>query len=173
MYKRLHEDKSCCIDILWNVDNPVPFQEYLDLFINVANRYKDTVCEPVLPVLDKNGKNHTGENIFMISTCLNNASYIDKEGCRQSTGTSYESIMPVFGSDQYIYKNTFCARFNFIEQFQLVNLTAKCQTDQKEHENPYERFMNCFFKIARTKGTTNYVKEYNKTYSTGRRLEIK
>ena len=154
--------KSCCIDILWNVDSPVPSQEYLDLLINMASRYKDTNCEPVLPILDKNWRNHTSENIFMVATCLNHASYIDKEGCQQSTGTSYESIMSAFGSDQYIYKNTFCARCNFIEQFQLVNLTAKSQTDQKEHENPYERFINCFFKIARTKVITDYIKKCNK-----------
>ena len=154
--------ENCCIDISWNADSPVRSQEYLDLFINVTNRYEDTNCESVLPVLDNNGKNHTSETIFLVSTCLNHASYIDKEGCRQSIGTSYDSILPVFGSDQYIYKNSFCARCNFVKEFELVNLTAYCKKLEKEYENPYQRFINCSFKIFRSETVKNYIKTCNK-----------
>ena len=154
--------KTCCIDLLWNSKRPVPSQEYLDLFINFSNQYKDTTCEPIFPVIDKNVQNNTSENILMVSTCLNHASHNDKEGCKHSIGTTYESIMPVFGSDQYIYKNSFCARCNFIEHYQLLNLTAKCTTQGREHENPYQRFMNCFFKVARSKTISNYVKTCNR-----------
>ena len=154
--------KTCCIDLLWNSEKPVPSQEYLDLFINVTNQYKDTTCEPVFLVTDKNVQNNTSENILMVSTCLNHASHIDKEGCKHSIGTTYESITPVFGSDQYIYKNSFCARCNFIEQYQLLNLTAKCASQGREHENPYQRFMNCFFKVPRTKTVSNYIKTCNR-----------
>ena len=118
--------KTCCIDLLWNSTRPVPSQEYLDLFINVTNQYKDTTCKPVFPVADQNEQNNTSENILMVSTCLKHASNLDKERCKHSNGTSYESIMPVLGSDQYIYKNSFCASCNFVKQYQLLNLTAKC-----------------------------------------------
>ena len=106
--------KTCCIDLLWNSTRPVPSEEYLDLFINVTNQYKDTTCEPVFPVVDKNVQNNTRENILMVSTCLKQASRFDKERYN-SIGTSYESIMAVFGSDQYVNKNSFCARCNFIK----------------------------------------------------------
>ena len=149
--------KTCCIDLLWNSTRPVPSEEYLDLFINVTNQYKDTTCEPVFPVVDKNVQNNTRENILMVSTCLKQASRFDKERYN-SIGTSYESIMAVFGSDQYVNKNSFCARCNFIKHYQLLNLTAKCTTQEGKHENPYQRFMNCFFKVGRTEITTNYIK---------------
>ena len=152
--------KTCCIDFLWNSTAPIPSQEYLDLFINVTNQYKDTTCEPVF----QNAQNNTSENILMVSTCLKHANHQDKEGCKNAIETSYESIMPVFGSDQYIYKNSFCARCNFVKHYQLLNLTAKCKTQRRgheEHENPYQRFMSCFFNVALTKTITNYIKTCN------------
>ena len=152
--------KTCCIDFLWNSTAPIPSQEYLDLFMNVTNQYKDTTCEPVF----QNAQNNTSENILMISTCLKHANHLDKEGCKHARETSYESIMPVFGSDQYIYKNSFCARCNFVNHYHLLNLTAKCTTQRighEEHENPYQRFMSCFFKVALTKTITNYIKTCN------------
>ena len=155
--------KTCCIDILWNAETPISSLEYLSLFINVSSQYKDITCEPVLPIVDKNVQNHTSEKIFMVATCLHNASHIDKEGCEQSIGTSYDSIIPVFGTDQYIYKNSFCARCNFVKEFQLVNLTAYCKnTKIREYKNPYQRFMNCFFKIYRSATVKNYIKTCNK-----------
>ena len=98
----------------------------------------------------------------MVPPCLKQASHLDKERCKHSTETSYESIMPVFGSDQYFYKNSFCARCNFVKHYQLLNLTAKLKTEIAKHENPYQRFMNCFFKVFRTKTITNYIKTCNR-----------
>ena len=92
--------KTCCIDILWNVERPVRSKEYLDLLINVTSTYKDTSCEPIFPVTIQNKLNHTSENILMVSECLNHASHIDREGCKESSEMSFDSIMPVFGSDQ-------------------------------------------------------------------------
>ena len=155
--------KTCCIDRLWNSTRPVPFQEYLNLFMNAASQYKDTTCELAFPAIDKNVQNNTSENILMVSTCLKHASHLDKQGCKHSIGTSYESIMPVFGSDQYIYKNSFCARCNFVKHYQLLNLTAKCTAqEESEHENPYPKFMNCFFKVSRTKTIKSFVKTCNR-----------
>ena len=154
--------KTCCIDRLWNAEKPIPTEEYLDLLINVTNQYKDTTCEPVFPVIDKNVQNHESEDILMISTCPKEASHINKEGCKESFGLSYESIIPVIGSDQYIYKNSFCARCNFVNKFELVNLTANCETKQKENENPYKSFRSCFFKLIRTITIGKYIKTCNK-----------
>ena len=76
------------------------------------------------------------------------ANHQDKERRKYTIQLSYEYIMPVFGSDQYIYKNSFCARCNFVKHYQLLNLTAKCTTQwrgHEENENPYQRFMSYFF----------------------------
>ena len=150
--------KTCCIDILWNVERPVRAKEYLDLLINVTSIYKDTSCEPIFPVTIQNKLNHKSENILMVSECLNHASHIDREGCKQSSGASVDSIMPVFGSDQYIYKNAFCARCNFIKHFFFVNLTAKCEVNKSHDKKLYQRLVNCSFKITPTDTMKKHIK---------------
>ena len=110
-------------------------------------------------------KNHTSEKIFLVATCLKNASHIEKEGCEHSIGTSYDSVIPAFGTDQYIYKNSLCARCNFVKEFQFVNFTAYCKKCEREYKNPYERFMNCSFKISRSETAKNYIKTYSKNIS--------
>ena len=155
--------KTCCIDRLWHAEKPVPTQEYLALLINITKQYKDTTCEPVFPVTDKNAQNHESEDILMISTCPKEANHINKEGCKNSFGLSHESIIPVFGSDQYIYKNSFCARCNFIRHFELVNFTANCETRQEENENPYKSFRSCTFKLTRTIAIANHIKNCKKS----------
>ena len=154
--------KTCCIDRLWNAEKPIPTPEYLNLLINVTNQYKDTTCEPVFPNIGKNVQNHESEDILMISACPKEASHINKKGCKESFGSSYESIIPVFGSDQYIYKNSFCARCNFIKQFELVNMTANCKTRQEQNENPYKSFRSCTFELTRTIAIANYIKTCKK-----------
>ena len=150
--------KTCCIDILWNVERPVRAKEYLDLLINVTSIYKDTSCEPIFPVTIQNKLNHKSENILMVSECLNHASHIDRERCKQSSGASVDSIMPVFGSDQYIYKNAFCARCNFIKHFFFVNLTAKCEVNKSHDKKLYQRLVNCSFKITPTDTMKKHIK---------------
>ena len=81
--------------------------------------------------------------------------------------------MPVFGTDQYFYKNSFCTRCNFVKHYQLLNLTAKCKTEITKHENPYQRFMNCFFKVFHTKTITNYIKSVIEIYMTDGQPVIK
>ena len=109
----------------------------------------------------------------MVPTYLKQASHLDRESCKHSTETSYESIMPVFGTDQYFYKNSFCTRCNFVKHYQLLNLTAKCKTEITKHENPYQRFMNCFFKVFHTKTITNYIKSVIEIYMTDGQPVIK
>ena len=150
--------KSCCTDILRNVERPVRYKEYLDMLINVTSIHKDTSCEPIFPVTTQNKLNYTSENILMVSECLNHASYVDREGCKQSSRASFDSIMPVFGSDQYIYKNSFCARCNFIKHFLFVNLTAKCEVNKRHDKKLYQRLVNCSFKITRTDTIKNHIK---------------
>ena len=161
--------KTCCVDKLWNSSNPLPLQQYLELMVNETSKYKDTTCESVFPMVSGS------QNVYMVSTCADGASQEDIDGCLNINSFSYEYTVPVFGNDSFLYKNSFCARCNFIESFELVNLSARCESNREvpfgppilvpvwENEttttttttspsktNPYENLESCFFDIIRS-----------------------
>ena len=119
-----HDDclrfKTCCIDKLWNSSNPIPVQEYLEVLVNQTRKFKDTTCESVFPLVSGS------KTVRMVSTCLEDADQADIDGCLNKKSLSYGYNIPVFGNDNYLYRNSFCARCNSIESFELVNLTANC-----------------------------------------------
>ena len=122
--------KTCCIDKLWNSTNPLPLQEYLEVLINETSKYKGTTCESVFPLVSGS------QNMYMVSTCADGAVQEDIDGCLNINSLSYEYNIPVFGNDSFLYKNSFCARCNFIENFELVNLTADCRSNTKIPNGP-------------------------------------
>ena len=161
--------KTCCVDKLWNSSNPLPLQQYLELLVNETSKYKDTTCESVFPVVPGS------QNMYMVSACADGASQEDIDGCLNINSFSYEYTVPVFGNDSFLYKNSFCARCNFIESFELVNLTARCESNREgpfgppilvpvlenvtttttttaspSKTNPYENLESCFFEIIRS-----------------------
>ena len=171
--------KTCCIDKLWNSSNPLPLQQYLEVLINETSKYKDTTCESVFPVVPGS------QNMYMISTCADGASQEDIEGCLNINSLSYEYNVPVFGHDSFLYKNSFCARCNFIENFELVNLTANCRSSTKvpngpsrllaslgnettttttttisPKTNPYQNLESCFFDIWKSDRLNSVVLRY-------------
>ena len=167
--------KTCCIDKLWNSSNPISLQEYLEALVNETSKYKDTTCESVFPLVPGS------QNMYMVSTCEGGANQADIEGCLNSKLLSYEYTVPVFGNDSYLYKNSFCARCNLIENFAVVNLTARCvsstintfgpkifvegttsttTTITPSKTNLYEKLNGCYFDIARTKRISNVILNY-------------
>ena len=114
--------KTCCIDKLWDKNNRVPIDTYLDIFANETRKYKDLTCESLLTLPKNSG--HNSEKLLMVSTCLPTASRDDIAKCISSNN---EISSPVFGIDKYLYKSSFCAICNFIHQFEIVNITAKCK----------------------------------------------
>ena len=50
------------------------------------------------------------------------------EVCLNASSFSYEDTLPVFGNDTYLYRNSFCTKCNLIKNFELVNLTADCNS---------------------------------------------
>ena len=86
----------------------------------------------------------------MVSTCLP-AAY--KEEVAHCTNNSDISLLPVFGNDNYLYKNSFCAKCNFVEQFETVNITAKCKRRKtsgiSSNINLLSQFDDCSFTILR------------------------
>ena len=164
--------KTCCIDKLWDYENPLPINEYLQLFLNKTKEFKDTACKSVFPPVIGS------EKVLMVSSCTRGANEKDIEGCESPQDLSYESIVPVFDEEKYLYKNSFCARCNFIKSFQLVNLTADCSglmmtnplafgnmlfesipeinktktafTTQTPNSNLFEQLRGCRFRVKRT-----------------------
>ena len=167
--------KTCCVDKLWDSSNPIPLQEYLEVLVNETSKYKDTTCESVFPLVPDS------QNMYVVSTCEDGANQADIEGCLNSKLLSYEYTVPVFGNDSYLYKNSFCARCNLIENFAVVNLTARCEsstidtfgpkifvegttttttTTPTSKTNLYEKLSGCYFDIARTNSIRNVILNY-------------
>ena len=114
--------KTCCIDILWNQTDPLPLNKYLEMFVQVSKSIKDTACEKVLPV--DSSSQHISEMMLMIHSCQENAQVEDKVQCINNSNLYMENI-PVFGSDNMLYRNDACARCNSVE-YKAVNLTIRC-----------------------------------------------
>ena len=114
--------KTCCIDKLWDKNNPIPIDIYLDRFVNETRKYKDLTCESLLTLPKNSG--HGSEKLLMVSTCLPTASRVDIAKCISKTS---EVSSPVFGIDKYLYKSSSCAKCNSIHQFEIVNITADCK----------------------------------------------
>ena len=162
--------KTCCIDKLWDKNNPIPIETYLDRFEYETRKYKDLTCEPLL-TLPKNSE-HNSEKILMVSTCLPTASRADKAKCINNINLSSELTIPVLGFDKYLYKSSSCAKCNRIHQFEIVNITANCKSQLTNIYRPRSpntlpptakpplninlltRFTKCDFKLVRNSRVT-------------------
>ena len=162
--------RTCCIDKLWDKSNPLPIETYLDTFLNETRKYKDFTCEPLL-TLPKNSE-HESEKLLMVSTCLPTASRDDIAKCINNINLSSEVTIPVLGFDKYLYKSSFCAKCNFIHQFEIVNITANCKgpetnifrgrprntppptTKPPLNRNLLTRFTKCAFRLVRNSRVT-------------------
>ena len=154
--------KTCCIDKLWDKNNPILIETYLDRFVNETSKYKDLTCQKTLTL----PSGHSSENILMVSTCLPKAAKGDVTKCLNDISGEFK--VPVFGIDNYLYKNSFCAKCNFVNEFETVNITADCvsgpatawfrpaslttqppTTKPPVNTNLLSRFRGCFFQIVR------------------------
>ncbi|XP_057311653.1 uncharacterized protein LOC130649399 [Hydractinia symbiolongicarpus] len=116
--------KQCCIDKFWNETNPVPYNSYLDLFVQKSKHFKDYSCEPVLPYASSIG--HTSEYRLMVKSCHQAFNGIEKIECISPSNSLQPNFLPVLGSDGYVYSNSYCAICNFLKDFQVINITADC-----------------------------------------------
>ena len=137
----------------------------MKVLVNETSKFKDTTCEKVFPLVP------VSKTVYMVSTCIENADQADIDGCLNKNSLSYEYNIPVFGNDNYLYRNSFCARCNSIENFELVNLTANCNqfdhvweygttttttragtTTTKVRSNIYQNLEGCAFDIGDVDG---------------------
>lgn len=63
---------------------------------------------------------------YMVTTCLPEASELDRKKCISRNILSLENSNPVIGADEHLYANMFCARCNFVKEFQFVSIEMKC-----------------------------------------------
>ncbi|XP_065654231.1 uncharacterized protein LOC136080850 isoform X1 [Hydra vulgaris] len=115
--------KTCCIDIYWNKNNPLPLFDYMDKIVNTSKTYKDAVCESLAFIGLNQG--HISTSYMMVNSCLKEANIEDKNQCTNiSTQDLFQNI-PVIGSNKLLYRNAACAKCNFAT-YQQVNLTIQC-----------------------------------------------
>ncbi|XP_057316446.1 uncharacterized protein LOC130657479 [Hydractinia symbiolongicarpus] len=114
--------KTCCIDRLWDGARHDRLQPYLQHFLNESEKFKNLSCEPILTVSQK----HTAQSYFMVRSCLQNAKKLDVERCLHSS-FDIDNDIPALGNDTYLYKNSYCAKCNFVFAYNFIDIQAKCE----------------------------------------------
>ena len=121
--------KTCCIDYLYEdfavlYDSP-SLERYLHYFINETRLplYRDTQCVPL--VRDLKAGDVT-QSILMVTTCPSNS----KDVTNTKKCLDPDLTIPVFGSDKYVYKNSYCALCNGMKDFRIVDTIANCKNVQ-------------------------------------------
>ncbi|XP_065675440.1 uncharacterized protein LOC136091661 [Hydra vulgaris] len=118
--------KTCCIDKLWNITNPLNLDIYLEMLVNKSNSYIDMVCEKIISVPVDSG--HESNEILLVHSCQDGAETEFVKLCINSYEYHYANNVPVKGSDNIVYRNAACARCNFAEPT-AITLTFDCLLD--------------------------------------------
>lgn len=122
---------NCCIDKYWKEN--MTMDKYKSLLIEKskkANRELDKMEKiDVLPSFVLTTKEKK-TSIRAIVKCESNADKEDIVGCMNPRNISrLDYTIPVLGGTGYFYKNSFCAKCNFVRDFAYINLTAYCRFD--------------------------------------------
>ena len=117
--------RTCCIDKLWNVTQPLPLKEYLEMFVNVSKSFKEIVCERIISF--EVNSNHTSEELWMVRSCKEGAEVKDVQRCLNNSSQLLADNLPVLGYDKTLYRNEACARCNFASS-QAMNLLFLCDS---------------------------------------------
>ena len=126
--------RRCCIDIFWDENNPVDMETYQERLLGAADRVKNVQCAPVLSNAKVLG--YSSEYADMVKSCPRRASLEDTEMClKPLPGFSPTTNVPVYGSDGILYANSFCAKCNFVHDYQMANLSVQCQPSFNETES--------------------------------------
>ena len=146
------ESHTCCIDKLWNPSKPTSLQSYLNMFMEKLKEYRQQVCEYVLPYVINQG--HNSRMYMMTRSCKKGAKINDITNCLNNHNNSLDLLIPVFGTDKYLYRNKYCALCNFIKNFTYVDIRGDCE-ERLQSEIPLNEtiiatkyFAKCLFKIT-------------------------
>ncbi|XP_057294021.1 uncharacterized protein LOC130622571 [Hydractinia symbiolongicarpus] len=115
------ENLGCCFDAFWNETNATTMEEYLKTFLAKTKRHGDLSCEYIIE-----SNNFLSAAYTMIKHCAMGADANDTVRCLHSSNLSLEQSVPVIGPDGYMYRNSFCAKCNFVSKFYHINISASC-----------------------------------------------
>lgn len=115
------EKLGCCVDAFWNETNPTTMDEYLKTFLAKTKRHRHLSCEYIIE-----SNNFLSAAYTMIKHCALGADANDTVRCLHSSNLSLEQSVPVVGPDGYMYRNSFCAKCNFVTKFYHINISASC-----------------------------------------------
>lgn len=109
----------CCADILWNFTE-VSLQNYFDrLLQEKMKNYKEGVsCGQVLPI-----KSFQSKYYYIVEKCPPGANPIYTRNCMFSLDNL---SIPVWGEDQLLYRNAFCAKCHNVTKFKTIDIDVKC-----------------------------------------------
>lgn len=111
---------TCCMDVLWDENQSISIDEYINNFIDASKHYKKQTCEKLIP-----GTPTMYISYKMVSTCSNSLTKIRSEKCT-SVGSTLRSYLPVIGQDGYLYRNAYCAECNDVVTYHAVDLAVEC-----------------------------------------------
>ena len=157
------ESHTCCIDKLWDPSKPTSLQLYVDNFVDKSRKYRQQVCEYVLPYVINQG--HKSRMYMMTRSCKKGAKINDITNCLSNHNNSLDLLIPVFGTDKYLYRNKYCGLCNFIKNFTYVNISGGCQKrlhseiPLNETINATKYFANCLFKITEDFPQYEFIKD--------------
>lgn len=152
--------QSCCIDFMWDKSANYSLAVYMRLFIVESRRYKQMKCTPIVSGLED--KDHTTQSLLMVSKCPKYVSKTIRHKCKQTKLDL--NLLPVIGSDDYIYKNKYCAMCNRVDQFEYVKVKADCDgqiTHNDTNSKPKSKldvFSECKIDIAKDPRVEKVVK---------------
>ena len=118
------QTKSCCIDKLWNISNPIPLNKYLKDFRQTVEQSKTKACLPAIAY--KSVFDFKSSYYNMINSCIDGFDTEISSKCFDDSTLEPLERVPVFGSDGELYKNSYCARCNDIQNFHTANYTILC-----------------------------------------------
>jgi len=157
------ESGHCCVDSLWNSTQPVDMKIYKERLLDQAEKRKDKYCLPVYPLAEHLG--HSSGNVMMVHSCSRHASEIDRKLCQETTinDTSLARNIPVVDKQKTLYANAFCAKCNYVYDFEYQNITLSCDEYRNKTSNESmftSRINKCRF-ILKGKGECNASKISN------------
>lgn len=119
----------CCIDYHWYDRQFGSLDEYYKYLIEKKENMKSTSCLPIIPKYNTDLVKYM-DYIRMVDKCPINKDL--KNTIYTNDNNEMKNGMPVYGNDNYIYKNSLIAKCHGIESYSPLNITASCNSNLKD-----------------------------------------
>lgn len=157
---------TCCIDKYWVEDVNMNMKEYVKYFKGMtksSSNSKDLKCEDAFDNVLTSAGIRKSRQYLMITSCPYGAIKGDVEKCADPGNDERLLIqrMPVFGTNQIIYKNRYCARCNQVMRMTYVTTVLDCEVFS--FKGGTVKMNDCYLSIGRTNGIEFSHRSCNKT----------